>query len=68
MEECWQRQRSLAFDNAIKVVLSPDGLIPTRVLSIQPLVDGYALYGIALETVYMINMGGTKIDSRNDTL
>jgi len=67
MEECWQRQRSLAFVNAIEVFLAPNGLIPMRIPSIQPLLDGYSLYAIALETIYTINMGGTKIDSRNDT-
>lgn len=68
MEEFWQRKQSLAIVNAIEVVLAPDGLIQTKALSIQPLVDGYALYDIALDKVYMINLGGTKINSRNDTL
>lgn len=59
---------SLAFINAIEVVSAPDGLMPGTAPSIQPLVGGYPLSGVALETVYRINMGGPRIDSGNDTL
>lgn len=59
---------SLAFVNAIEVVSAPDGLIPERASAIRPLENGDVLSGLALETVYRINMGGPKIDSKEDTL
>jgi hypothetical protein len=59
---------SLAFVNAIEVVSAPDGLIPERVWAFRPPENGHVLSGLALETVYRINMGGPKIDSKEDTL
>lgn len=57
----------LAFVNAIEVVSVPDGLIPERVWPIWPLEDRYIPSSFALETVYRINMGGPKIDPKEDT-
>lgn len=59
---------SLAFVNAIEVFSAPDQLIPERASVIRPLEGGDVLSGLALETVYRINMGGPKIDSKSDAL
>eukprot|EP01018_Ginkgo_biloba_P020631 Gb_15081 [translate_table: standard] len=59
---------SLAFINAIEVVSVPDTLIPDQAQTVNPSGIFKGLPGLALETVYRLNVGGPKLTSKNDTL
>ncbi|CAK9160208.1 unnamed protein product [Ilex paraguariensis] len=59
---------SIAFINAIEVVSIPDELIPDQALALSPSAPFNGLSGLALETVYRLNMGGPLITAQNDTL
>ena len=51
----------------IEVVSAPDSLIPEWAPAIRLLENGIMLSGLALaKTVYRINMGGPKIDSKEE--
>ncbi|KAG6421325.1 hypothetical protein SASPL_117876 [Salvia splendens] len=58
---------SVAFVNAIEVVSVPDSLIPDQA-SVAPYGQFDGLSGLALETIYRLNMGGPLITAQNDTL
>ncbi|KAL2523590.1 Receptor-like protein kinase THESEUS 1 [Abeliophyllum distichum] len=59
---------SIAFVNAIEVVSVPDNLIPDQAVAVSPSGTFTGLSGLALETVYRLNMGGPLITAHNDTL
>ncbi|KAI3466148.1 hypothetical protein Pfo_022811 [Paulownia fortunei] len=59
---------SVAFVNAIEVVSVPDNLIPDQAVALSPYGPINGLSGLALETVYRLNMGGPLITAQNDTL
>ncbi|KAI3457498.1 hypothetical protein Pfo_014161 [Paulownia fortunei] len=59
---------SVAFVNAIEVVSVPDNLIPDQAVALSPSGPFNGLSGLALETVYRLNMGGPLITAQNDTL
>nr|XP_025887936.1 receptor-like protein kinase THESEUS 1 [Solanum lycopersicum] len=59
---------SVAFINAIEVVSAPDELIPDQAVTASPPGPFNGLSGLALETVYRLNMGGPLITAQNDTL
>lgn len=59
---------SVAFVNAIEVMSVPDNLIPDQALSVSPYGPFNGLSGMALETVFRLNMGGPLITAQNDTL
>ncbi|CAN4104148.1 unnamed protein product [Withania somnifera] len=59
---------SVAFINAIEVVSAPDELIPDQAVAASPPAPFDGLSGLALETVYRLNMGGPLITAENDTL
>ncbi|KAL0320706.1 UNVERIFIED_CONTAM: Receptor-like protein kinase THESEUS 1 [Sesamum radiatum] len=59
---------SVAFVNAIEVVSVPDNLIPDQAVALSPSGPFSGLSGMALETVYRLNMGGPLITAQNDTL
>ncbi|KAL0328510.1 UNVERIFIED_CONTAM: Receptor-like protein kinase THESEUS 1 [Sesamum calycinum] len=59
---------SIAFVNAIEVVSVPDNLIPDQAVALSPSGPFNGLSGMALETVYRLNMGGPLITAQNDTL
>ncbi|XP_057797277.1 receptor-like protein kinase THESEUS 1 [Salvia miltiorrhiza] len=59
---------SVAFVNAIEVVSVPDNLIPDQAAIISPYGQFDGLSGLALETIYRLNMGGPLITAQNDTL
>lgn len=59
---------SVAFVNAIEVVSVPDNLIPDQATTVSPYGQFDGLSGLALETVYRLNMGGPLITAQNDTL
>lgn len=59
---------SVAFVNAIEVVSIPDNLIPEQAYAVSPSGHSEGLSGLALETVYRVNMGGPLITAQNDTL
>ncbi|XP_009759756.1 receptor-like protein kinase THESEUS 1 [Nicotiana sylvestris] len=59
---------SVAFINAIEVVSVPDELIPDQAVALSPLAPFNGLSGLALETVYRLNMGGPHLTAQNDTL
>ncbi|XP_042039054.1 receptor-like protein kinase THESEUS 1 [Salvia splendens] len=59
---------SVAFVNAIEVVSAPDSLIPDQASIVSPHGQFDGLSGLALETIYRLNMGGPLITAENDTL
>ncbi|KAJ8555962.1 hypothetical protein K7X08_022720 [Anisodus acutangulus] len=59
---------SVAFINAIEVVSVPDELIPDQAVALSPVAPFNGLSGLALETVYRLNMGGPHLTALNDTL
>ncbi|KAH6775677.1 protein kinase family protein [Perilla frutescens var. hirtella] len=59
---------SVAFVNAIEVVSVPDNLIPDQATTVSPYGQFDGLSGLALETVYRLNMGGPLVTAQNDTL
>ncbi|KAL2247551.1 UNVERIFIED_CONTAM: Receptor-like protein kinase THESEUS 1, partial [Sesamum indicum] len=59
---------SVAFVNAIEVVSVPDNLIPDQAAALSPPRPFSGLSGMALETIYRLNMGGPLITAQNDTL
>ncbi|CAI9773487.1 unnamed protein product [Fraxinus pennsylvanica] len=59
---------SIAFVNAIEVVSAPDNLIPDQAVAVSPPGPFTWLSGLALETVYRLNMGGPLVTAQNDTL
>ncbi|XP_060191014.1 receptor-like protein kinase THESEUS 1 [Lycium barbarum] len=59
---------SIAFINAIEVVSVPDELIPDQAVAASPPAPFNGLSGLALETVYRLNMGGPLVTAQNDTL
>ncbi|CAN4117720.1 unnamed protein product [Withania somnifera] len=59
---------SVAFINAIEVVSVPDELISDQAVALSPVAPFSGLYGLALETVYRLNMGGPHLTAQNDTL
>ncbi|KAG8364980.1 hypothetical protein BUALT_Bualt18G0055000 [Buddleja alternifolia] len=59
---------SVAFVNAIEVVSVPENLIPDQAVGVSPSGPLRGLSGLALETVYRLNMGGPLITAQNDTL
>ncbi|GER56530.1 protein kinase family protein [Striga asiatica] len=59
---------SLAFINAIEVVSLPDDLIPDQADGFGPYTRISGISGLALETVYRLNMGGPLLTPQNDTL
>ncbi|XP_073016395.1 receptor-like protein kinase THESEUS 1 [Primulina eburnea] len=59
---------SVAFVNAIEVISIPDNLIPEQAYAVSPSGHSEGLSGLALETVYRVNMGGPLITAQNDTL
>ncbi|KAK6132727.1 hypothetical protein DH2020_033532 [Rehmannia glutinosa] len=59
---------SVAFVNAIEVVSIPDNLISDQAVALSPYGPISGLSGLALETVYRLNMGGPLVTAQNDTL
>ncbi|CAH9083507.1 unnamed protein product [Cuscuta europaea] len=59
---------SIAFVNAIEVVSIPDELFPEQAPLVYPSGSFNGLSGLALETVYRLNMGGPLITPQNDSL
>ncbi|ERN03433.1 hypothetical protein AMTRI_Chr02g218940 [Amborella trichopoda] len=59
---------SVSFVNGIEVVSVPDELIPDQALALNPFTSFNGLSGLALETVFRLNMGGPIIIPGNDTL
>ncbi|KAK4420681.1 Receptor-like protein kinase THESEUS 1 [Sesamum alatum] len=59
---------SVAFVNAIEVVSVPDNLVPDQAVALSPSGPFNGLSGMALQTVYRLNMGGPLITAQNDTL
>ncbi|RYR68334.1 hypothetical protein Ahy_A03g014832 isoform B [Arachis hypogaea] len=59
---------SVAFINAIEVVSMPDELFVDQALGLNPTAPVSGLSGVALETVYRLNIGGPSITAQNDTL
>ncbi|CAA3006914.1 receptor kinase THESEUS 1 [Olea europaea subsp. europaea] len=59
---------SIAFVNAIEVVSVPDSLISDQALALSPIGAFTGLSGLALETIYRLNMGGPLVTAQNDTL
>lgn len=59
---------SIAFVNAIEVVSVPDDLIAYDAQVLNPPGAYNGLPGEALETVYRVNMGGSKVSSGQDSL
>ncbi|KAL1567114.1 Receptor-like protein kinase THESEUS 1 [Salvia divinorum] len=59
---------TVAFVNAIEVVSVPDSLIPDQASILSPRGQFDGLSGLALETIYRLNMGGPLITAENDTL
>ncbi|XP_055823892.1 receptor-like protein kinase THESEUS 1 [Solanum dulcamara] len=59
---------SVAFVNAIEVVSAPNELIVDQAMAASPPAPFNGLSGLALETVYRLNMGGPLITAQNDTL
>ncbi|CAN4087417.1 unnamed protein product [Withania somnifera] len=51
---------SVAFINAIEVVSVPDELIPDQAVALSPVAPFSGLSGLALETVYRLNMGNDE--------
>lgn len=59
---------SVGFVNAIEVVSVPDNLVPDQATTVSPYGQFDGISGLALETVYRLNMGGPLITAQNDTL
>ncbi|KAL6543240.1 Receptor-like protein kinase THESEUS 1 [Orobanche hederae] len=59
---------SVVFVNAIEVVSIPDNLIPDQASGLGPYGSISGISGLALETVYRLNMGGPLVTAQNDTL
>ncbi|KAL9237820.1 hypothetical protein vseg_012323 [Gypsophila vaccaria] len=59
---------SIAFLNALEVVLVPDSLIIDHANQINPVGSYNGLVTQALETVFRLNMGGPLVNYENDTL
>ncbi|KAK9152610.1 hypothetical protein Sjap_000090 [Stephania japonica] len=59
---------SVTFVNGIEVVSIPDELFPDQAQDLAPVGPFSGLSGLALETVYRLNMGGPLITPQNDTL
>ncbi|KAL9238924.1 hypothetical protein vseg_013292 [Gypsophila vaccaria] len=60
--------KSVAFLNALEVVLVPDDLIQDDATLVNPLGSFKGLTSLALATVARVNMGGPTVDFNNDTL
>ncbi|KAH9620924.1 hypothetical protein KSS87_011030 [Heliosperma pusillum] len=60
--------KSVAFLNALEVVLVPDTLIRDDANLVNPLGSFKGLTSRGLETVFRVNMGGPTVDYNNDTL
>lgn len=58
---------SIAFINAIEVVLAPPTLIPNTTIGLPPL-EQFDISNNALQVVYRLNMGGALVTAFNDTL
>ncbi|GFP78578.1 receptor-like protein kinase theseus 1 [Phtheirospermum japonicum] len=59
---------SVAFVNAIEVVSVPNNLIPDQAAGFGPYGPVNGISGLALETVYRLNMGGPLVTAQNDSL
>ncbi|KAJ3699447.1 hypothetical protein LUZ61_003152 [Rhynchospora tenuis] len=65
---CFQPFSDLAFVNAIEVISVPENLIFDKAYTINPLGQYTGLSTQALENVYRVNMGMSKVTPDNDTL
>jgi hypothetical protein len=61
------KKDSIAFINAIEVVLAPPTLIPNTTIGLPPL-EQFDISNNALQVVYRLNMGGALVTAFNDTL
>ncbi|KDP44164.1 hypothetical protein JCGZ_05631 [Jatropha curcas] len=61
-------ENSFAFLNALEVVSVPDALITEDASTFNPVGNFQGMMWQALETAYRVNMGGSLITPRNDTL
>ncbi|XP_034681207.1 probable receptor-like protein kinase At4g39110 [Vitis riparia] len=61
-------RNSVAFVNAIEVVSAPDILITDTGSALFPVGDFSGLSSYSYQVVYRLNMGGSLINSQNDTL
>ncbi|KAL6538363.1 Receptor-like protein kinase THESEUS 1 [Orobanche gracilis] len=59
---------SVVFVNAIEVISIPDNLIPDQASGLGPYGSISGISGLALETIYRLNMGGPLVTAQNDTL
>ncbi|XP_073141251.1 probable receptor-like protein kinase At5g61350 [Henckelia pumila] len=61
-------KNSFAFVNAIEVISSPKELISDSASAVSPVGDFNGLDGYALEVSYRLNVGGSIVTPKNDTL
>ncbi|CAN6471275.1 unnamed protein product [Victoria cruziana] len=61
-------EESVAFMNGIEVISLPDALLPSSVLPVSGGPPVEISSSIALEMVYRINVGGSSLSSKADTL
>nr|XP_016481893.1 PREDICTED: probable receptor-like protein kinase At5g61350 [Nicotiana tabacum] len=62
------QKKSFAFINAIEFVSAPDDLIPDSAAAVSPVGDFNGLSQFAFEVSYRLNIGGSIVTPKNDTL